>query len=57
MIMNFKRNPIVSIALGLLAMSILVAAVLISYYAIDAKKQAENSNITLTFLLPIMYSK
>ena len=53
-VMAFKRNPLSSIALSLLAVAVLLGAFLVSHYALDARKQAQNSNVSLQFLSDVL---
>ena len=51
---GFKRNPMGSFALSLLATAVIFGTVLVSYYALNARKQAENSRVTLHFLRDVL---
>ncbi len=51
---HFKRNPVSSWSVSLLAAAVIGASILISYYAVDAKKQAENAQLSLNFLSDVL---
>ncbi len=54
LVKHFKRNPVSSWSLSLLALAVITATILITHYAFSAKKEAENSAVTLRFLTEVL---